>query len=59
MKQYNNAKYTPLSEFRCSVASTLLQAKKNICKKRGRLLAASNDVRYDQHAPALPTAELM
>ena len=64
MKQYNNAKYIPLREFRCSVASALLYAKKTPVKKRGRPLAASNDenlqlVAKRNVATALPTAELM
>ena len=59
MKQYNNAKYTPLKEFRCSLASALLHTK----KKRGRLLTASNNdnlqtVAKHNAATALPTADI-
>ena len=61
MKQYNNAKYTPLRKFRCSVASALLHAKTTSVKKRGCLLAASNDdnlqtVAKRNVATALPNA---
>ena len=63
MKQYNNAKYAPLREFRCSAASALLHAKKTPVKKRGRLLAASNDenlqpVAKRNAATALPTVDV-